>query len=200
MSDKAILCYIWGWSHRSLHVYSLVGGLEPGRSGWLILLLFLGVVNPLSSFSHFSNSSIGNPVLSSMISYKHPPLYLSGSGRASQERAISGSCQQALLGIHNSVCIWWLYMRWISRWGSLWMAFPSVSALHIVCLYAPMSILFPLLGRTEASTFWSSWASCGLWIVSWVFWSFGLISTYQWVCSMFFFLLLLGYLTHDDIF
>jgi hypothetical protein len=44
MPDKAILCYICGWSHESLHVYSLVGGLVPGRSrvsGWLILLFFL---------------------------------------------------------------------------------------------------------------------------------------------------------------
>jgi hypothetical protein len=29
MSDKAILCYICGWSHVSPHVYSLVGGLVP---------------------------------------------------------------------------------------------------------------------------------------------------------------------------
>ena len=32
MPDKAILCYICGWSHRSLHVYSLVGGLVPKSS------------------------------------------------------------------------------------------------------------------------------------------------------------------------
>jgi hypothetical protein len=30
MSNKAILCYIHGCSHGSLHVYSLVGGLVPG--------------------------------------------------------------------------------------------------------------------------------------------------------------------------
>jgi hypothetical protein len=41
MFDKAILCYIYCWSHGSLLVYSLVGGLDPGSSGWLILLLFL---------------------------------------------------------------------------------------------------------------------------------------------------------------
>jgi len=44
MPDKAILHYICSWSHGSLHVYSLVGGLVPGSSyvsGWLILLLFL---------------------------------------------------------------------------------------------------------------------------------------------------------------
>jgi hypothetical protein len=33
MLDKAILCYICCWSHGSLHVYSLVGGLVLGSSG-----------------------------------------------------------------------------------------------------------------------------------------------------------------------
>jgi hypothetical protein len=44
MPVKAILCYICGWSHGSLRVYSLVGGLVPGSSGengWLILLLYV---------------------------------------------------------------------------------------------------------------------------------------------------------------
>ena len=42
--DTAILCYICGWSHGSLHVYSLIGGLVPGSSGvsgWLTLLFLL---------------------------------------------------------------------------------------------------------------------------------------------------------------
>jgi hypothetical protein len=45
ISNKAILCYICGWSHGSLHVYFLVGGLVPGSSagsGWLILLFLWG--------------------------------------------------------------------------------------------------------------------------------------------------------------
>ena len=45
MSNKAIFCYICGWSHRSLHVYSLVGGLIPGSSvetGWLMLFFLWG--------------------------------------------------------------------------------------------------------------------------------------------------------------
>jgi len=33
MPNKAILCYICSWSHGSVHVYSLVGGLVPGSSG-----------------------------------------------------------------------------------------------------------------------------------------------------------------------
>jgi hypothetical protein len=44
ISDKAILCYIYGWSHGFLKVYSLVGGLDPGSSrssGWLILFFIL---------------------------------------------------------------------------------------------------------------------------------------------------------------
>jgi len=44
MLDNVILCYICRWSHRSLHVYSLVGDLVPVSSvgsGWLIFLFFL---------------------------------------------------------------------------------------------------------------------------------------------------------------
>jgi hypothetical protein len=44
MSNKAILCYICGWRHGSLHVYSLVGGLVPWSlrgTGWFILLFIL---------------------------------------------------------------------------------------------------------------------------------------------------------------
>jgi hypothetical protein len=37
-----------------------------------------------------------------MVGYEHPHPYWSGSGRVSQETAVSGPCQQALLGISNS--------------------------------------------------------------------------------------------------
>jgi hypothetical protein len=37
-----------------------------------------------------------------------PLLYLPGTGKASQETAISGSFQQNLAGICNSVWVWWL--------------------------------------------------------------------------------------------
>jgi hypothetical protein len=53
----------------------------------LILLFFLLVANPFSNFSLFSNFSIGNPVLSSRVGSEHLHLYMSGSGRASQETA-----------------------------------------------------------------------------------------------------------------
>jgi hypothetical protein len=44
----------------------------------LIWLFFLWVANPFSSFTPFSNSSIGDPVLS-WVGWNHLPLYLSGS-------------------------------------------------------------------------------------------------------------------------
>ena len=45
----------------SLHVYSLVGGLVPGSSRWssYLMLFFLWVATPFSSFSPFPSSSIG---------------------------------------------------------------------------------------------------------------------------------------------
>jgi hypothetical protein len=106
MPDKAILLYVCSWSHGSFYVYFLVGGLVPGSSEVTAYLMFCssyGVPDPFNSFNPFSYSSIGDPMLSLMVGCMYPPLYLSGSGRASQETAISRSCQQALLGKHNSV-------------------------------------------------------------------------------------------------
>jgi hypothetical protein len=40
---------------------------------------------------------------------EHPLLYLPGTGIASQETAISGSFQQNLAGMCNSVWVWWLF-------------------------------------------------------------------------------------------
>ena len=76
-----------------------------------IVVLPIRVANSVSSFSLFSNSSIGDPVLSPMVGYEHLPLYLSGSGRASQETSITASCQQSLLGIHDNV---WVY-PWVKQ-------------------------------------------------------------------------------------
>ena len=82
-----------------------------------------GAANPFSSLGPFSGSFIGALVLNPMDGCEHPLLYLSGTGRASQETVISGSYQQALVGICSSVWVWWLYMGWIPRWGSLWMLY-----------------------------------------------------------------------------
>jgi hypothetical protein len=45
------------------------------------------------------------PLLGTPCSVQWLALYLSGLGRVSQETAISGSCQQALVGVHNSVWV-----------------------------------------------------------------------------------------------
>jgi hypothetical protein len=87
-----------------------------------------------------------------MVGFENPILYFPGSGRAFQETAISGSFQQAHLDIHSVVWIWKLYIGLILRWDSLWMTFPSVSVPHFVPVFAPFSILFPLLRGTEALT------------------------------------------------
>jgi hypothetical protein len=50
---------------------------------------------------------------------EHPLLYFPGTGIASQERAISGSYQQNLAGICNSVWVWWLFMGWVPGWGPI---------------------------------------------------------------------------------
>jgi hypothetical protein len=140
----------------------MVGGLVPGSSGdtgWFILLFLLWAANPFSSLGPFSGSSIGDPVLSPMDDCEHPLLYLSGTGRISQETTISGSCQQALFGIHKVVYVFGEYIwdgspdRTVSAWS-----FPQ-SLPHT--LSPSMGILFPLLNRIKVSTLWSSF-----------FWSF----------------------------
>jgi hypothetical protein len=68
------------------------------------------VETPCRSLTPFPNSSIGDPTFSAMVGCEHLTLYLLGSGRGSQATAISHSCQQAFLSIHNSVVVWWLYL------------------------------------------------------------------------------------------
>jgi hypothetical protein len=85
--DKSIFCYICSWNLGPLHVYSLVGVLVPGssaRGGGLVCWYChssYGVANLLSSFSPFSNSSIGDPEHSPMDACEHPHLHLLSSGR-----------------------------------------------------------------------------------------------------------------------
>ena len=124
------------------------------------------VAEPFSSLGAFSSFSIGGPVFHPIADCEHPLLYLPGTGIASYETAITGSLQQNLSGICNSVCVCCLIMGWIPRWGSLWMAFPSVSPPHVVSVFPPISILFPILRRTEASTLWSSFYLSFTWSVN----------------------------------
>ena len=138
----------------------LDGSLVPGSStgsDWLIFLFLWGATPSAPSVLSLTPPFGTNvPMLSPMVGCEHPPLYLSGSGRASHETAISGSCQQALVGIHNSVWVWWLYMGWIPGWGSLWMVHPFVSAPNFVSVTPSVGILFPILRRNELFMHWSS--------------------------------------------
>ena len=111
---------------------------------------------PFSSLGTFSSSFIGGPVFHPIDDCEHPLLYLPGTGIASQETHISGSCQQNLSDILNSIWVWWLFIRWVPLCDSLWMVLTHVSALNFVCVTPSMSILLPNLRKKEVSTFWSS--------------------------------------------
>jgi hypothetical protein len=134
-------------SRGSLHVCSLVSGPVPGisRGGCSVdtVALTMGLQTPSASSVSSLTPTPSLPTLNPVIGCKHLPLYLSGSGRVSQETAISGFHQQALPSILNSVQVWWLYMGWIPRWGSLWMAFPSVSPPFFVSIFLPVDIFTP---------------------------------------------------------
>jgi hypothetical protein len=135
----------------------------------------MGLQTPSAHWVLSLAPSLGALYSCPMDSCEHPLLYLSGSGRASQKTVISGSCQQAFVGIRNSIWVWWLHMGRNPKWGSLWMVLPSVSAPNFVSVTPSMGILFPLLRRIEVSTLWSSFlsfmcfANCILGILS--FWA-----------------------------
>jgi hypothetical protein len=65
---------------------------------------------PFSSLGTLSNFFCRGPVFHPIDDCEHPLLYLPGLGIKSQEKAISGSCQQNLSGICSGVWVWWLYI------------------------------------------------------------------------------------------
>jgi hypothetical protein len=114
------------------------------------------VGDTFSSLGTFSSSSIRGPVFHPIDECEYQLLYLPGTGIASQETAISGSFQQNLAGICNSVCIWWLIMGWTPGWGSPWIGHSFLLAPNFASVTPSMDILFPIRGRNEVSTYWSS--------------------------------------------
>jgi hypothetical protein len=74
--------------------------------------------------------------------YEHPLLYLPGTGITSYKTAITGSLQQNLSGICNSVWVWWLIMGCIIGWGILWIVHPFIFAPNVVSVTPFMGILF----------------------------------------------------------
>ena len=80
--------------------------------------------DPFSFLGTFSSSFIEDPVFHPIDDCEHSLLYLPGTGKASQETAISGSFQQHLADVCNSVYVWWLSMGWtpggaVSGWSIL---------------------------------------------------------------------------------
>ena len=76
--------------------------LETGALGVLVSSYCCStyrVSDPFSSLGTFSSSFIGDPVFHPIDDCEHPLLYLPGTDIASQETAISGSCQQNLVAI-----------------------------------------------------------------------------------------------------
>jgi hypothetical protein len=105
---------------------------SPCEFARLILLLSLWCC---SSFSSFYNSSIGNPMLSPMVGWEHPPCICQALAEPLRRQLHQAPVSKHFLAICNSVWVWRLYMGWIPRWNSLWMAFLSVSALHFVPVF-----------------------------------------------------------------
>ena len=124
---------------------------SSGGTDQFILLFYLQACRPLQLLGMFSSSYIGGPVFHPIDDCEHPLLYLPGTGKASQETAISESFQQNLAGICNSVFILWLIIGWTPRWGSLWMVNPFILALNVVSAIPSMDTLLSILGRNEIS-------------------------------------------------
>jgi hypothetical protein len=123
------LCALFGWWFSPWELEE-----RGGLLSWFCCSSY-GVANPFSSFIVSHNSSIGIPMLRPMVGCEHLHLDWSGSGRASQGRAISSSCQQALLGISNSVWVWCLHVGCGSLGGAVsgWLFLQSL--LHSLPLH-----------------------------------------------------------------
>jgi hypothetical protein len=104
---------------------------------WLVHIVVppMGLQNPFSSLGPFSSSYIGDPVISQMVGCEESPLYLSGPGRASQKTAISGSCQQGLVGIHNSIIVGLVTVYGMDPQEGQSLDGLSFSLCSILCLY-----------------------------------------------------------------
>jgi hypothetical protein len=114
------------------------------------------IANPFSSLGAFSSFSTGGTVFHLIDDCEHPHLYLPGIGIASYKKTLTGTLQQNLSGICNTVWVCWLIMGWIPRWGSLWIVHHFVLAPNFVSVTPFLGILFPIIRRNEVSTHWSS--------------------------------------------
>ena len=138
MSNKAILCYIYSGNHGSLHVYTLVGGLFPGSSGWVVYLV--DIVDHHLGLQTTSDPSMLSltPLLriSCSVQWLNESMHL--CIRQVLAEPLRRQLYQAPVNKH------FLASRIVSRFGECGAAFPSVSVPHFASIFLPMCILFLL--------------------------------------------------------
>jgi len=185
MPNKAILCYICSWSHGSVHVYSLGGGLVPGSSGWLVL--FLWGCKPLQLLQSFFYLFQWGP---------HSPfdgcLQASTSVFVMLWKSLSGDSYISLLSAciswHQQYCLSWLCVYGLDpQVGQALNGF-SFSLCSKLCLRISSYEYFCFPFKKDRSIhtlvifLLELHVVCGLY--HWVIQALGLISTYQWVHTM----------------
>ena len=84
------------------------------------------VADPFSILGTFSSSSIGSPVFHPIDDCEHPLLHLPGTGLASQETAISGSCP-CQLDLNNSQPKFSFKVPFLFGFTLLWKLFPGLA-------------------------------------------------------------------------
>jgi hypothetical protein len=96
-------------------------------------------------------------------------LYLSGSGRAFHEKAISGSLQHAHHILESTILSWFGNCIWDGSPGGKVTGWPLLlSLLHILSQYWSHEYFFPILGRTVSSTLWSSFFLSFMWSINYI--------------------------------
>jgi hypothetical protein len=146
MLNKAILCYICGWSHGSLLVYPLVGDLIPGSSKtwenlnrvWLVGIVVLPMsCKPLQSAPSLLSLT---PPLETLCSVQQLAVSICLCICQALAKPLRRQLYQAPVSKHflaSSIVSGFgcLYIGWIHKWSNLWMAFLSVSVPHFVSVF-----------------------------------------------------------------
>ena len=139
MPDTAILGYICCWSHGSLHVYFLVGGLVPGSSGDLVgwYCFSMGLQNPSAPTVLVLRTPLG-----SLCS-----VQLAASIHICISKALAEPLRRQLYQVPVSkLLLASTIVSGFDDWiwdGNLWRVILSVSAPHFVSVTPSMVVLFP---------------------------------------------------------
>jgi hypothetical protein len=124
MPDKAILCYICGWRHGSLHMYSLLGGLVQTLGnrggGWGVCLVDIavfpiGLKTPSAPWVLSLAPPLGTLCSGQWMAASIRLCICQALTEPLRRQLLSGSYQKALLGISNCAWVWWLFMGWNCR-------------------------------------------------------------------------------------